>query len=121
MQGSYFDIPRIFPYIVINAMVPFDFCILGCGKQGGVIGNRLVEKGYNVSGVDINEDNLNHFKGEGYKLSIDDPKVLDILKSSHIVINALPSKFGIIGLSKIIEAGKKRRGHYLRRGGCYSL
>lgn len=87
-------------------MVTFDFCILGCGKQGRVIGNRLVEKGYNVSGIDINEDNLNHFKGKGYELSIDDRKVLDILRSCQIIINALPSKFGIIGLSKIIEAGK---------------
>ncbi len=85
-------------------MATFDFCILGCGKQGRVIGNRLSDKGYKVCGIDINKDNLNLFKSTGYKLSVDDSKILDILKSSEVVINTLPSKFGIKGLLKIIEA-----------------
>ena len=87
-------------------MVTFDFCIIGCGRQGRVIGNRLIDRGYRVCGIDVSEENLNLFKGTGYKLSIEDDETLDILKSASIVINALPSKFGIKGLLKIIEAGK---------------
>ncbi len=87
-------------------MATFDFCIIGCGKQGRVIGNRLIERGHKVSCIDISEENLNLFKGTGYKLSVDDEKISEILRDSKVTINALPSKFGIKGLLKIIEAGK---------------
>ncbi len=43
-------------------MKVFDFCILGCGKQGRVIGNRLIDEGYKVCGIDVNED-LKSFQG----------------------------------------------------------
>lgn len=87
-------------------MERFDFCILGCGKQGRVIGSRALDLGYSVCCVDIDDDNLSHFKGFGYKLDIEDEKAKDILKNSEVIINALPAKIGTKGLLKIIEVGK---------------
>ncbi len=87
-------------------MATFDFCILGCGKQGQVIGTRLLDLGYSVCCIDINNNNLSRFKGQGFKISVDDNRITDILKKSEVVINALPSKIGIKGLLKIIEANK---------------
>ncbi len=87
-------------------MARFDFCILGCGKQGRVIGNRLIDEGYKVCCIDISPDNLNLFRGTGYKIGIEDEKIISILEKSEIAINALPAKIGVKGLLRIKEAGR---------------
>lgn len=83
------------------------FCILGCGKQGRVIGNRLLKLGYNVRCIDNDEKHLTAFKGFSKKADVRDiASVAGILSKCSIAINALPASLGLYGIKSSIAAKK---------------
>lgn len=79
-------------------------CILGCGMQGSAIGNKLSELGYDVTCVDISEENLSRFKGKKKILDIKEKEAIDFLKDFKVVINAVPAGIGVIGIKACIKA-----------------
>lgn len=79
-------------------------CILGCGMQGSAIGNKLLDYGYDVTCVDISEENLSRFKGKKEIYDIRDNKIIDFLKDFKVVINAVPAKLGLTGIKTCVKA-----------------
>ncbi len=79
-------------------------CILGCGMQGSAIGNKLLDYGYDVTCIDISEENLSRFKGKKEIYDIRDNKIIDFLKDFKVVINAVPARLGLTGIKTCINS-----------------
>lgn len=84
--------------------------VLGAGMVGRAIALDM-SAGFNVTVVDINEENLRKldekFPVETVKANLTDPKALDNnLKGADLVISAVPGSMGFKTLKRIIENGK---------------
>ncbi|MHA2610119.1 MAG: saccharopine dehydrogenase family protein [bacterium JZ-2024 1] len=79
-------------------------CILGCGRQGWVIGTTFLQWNYPTTAVDIREDLLEIFPGEKKVLSVESPEIVSFLKDFALVVNALPAKLGMKGIQAALKA-----------------
>ena len=81
--------------------------VIGCGRQGAVIANKLLEYGYEVTAVDVNAGNLRKFKGRD-KLLLDvkdTDRLKQFLKGYEFAVDAVPARLGLHVMQAAIEAG----------------
>ena len=81
--------------------------VIGCGRQGVVIADKLLEYGYEVTAVDVNASNLRKFKGKS-KLLLDvkdTDKLRQFLKGYEFAVDAVPARLGLHVMQAAIEAG----------------
>ena len=79
-------------------------CILGCGKQGWLIGTTFLHWNYPTTAVDIRENLLQNFPGEKKVLSVESPEIVPFLRDFALVVNALPAKWGMKGIQSALKA-----------------
>ncbi len=80
--------------------------VIGCGKQGSVIANTLLNWKINTAVCDNSKENLKKFKGRNKILiDVNDRKRFkNLLKNYDLLINALPSRYGKYILECAIES-----------------
>jgi len=83
--------------------------VLGCGLVGRVMAEDLSQN-YNVTSVDISQDNLDKIRSKKvYKIckDVSDSKTLDdIIKNFDLVVGALPGFMGYETMKRVIMAKK---------------
>ena len=84
-------------------------CVVGAGRQGRVVAQDLAETGYQVTVLDIDQDNLSQVPGyKNISLEIfdiqEEKQFIEFLKGFDLAVGALPAGLGFYLMRCVCEA-----------------